>query len=331
MTQTIGIIGSGAWGTALAMTAAKAGNDVLMWAREADVVDGINAKHANAYLPAARIPEAVRATTDIGAVIAAADIALLVAPAQFTRPVLESAKNLWRADLPLVLCAKGIELNSGLLLSEVARQVLPKAKIAVLSGPGFAEEVAREKPTAVTIAASKRALADDICRAMQAPYFRPYASTDIITPQVCGAIKNVLAIAAGLSDSRGFGDNGRAALITRGLVEMARFSVALGGRAGSVLGLSGVGDLILTANSRQSRNYSCGASLGQNKDIKDVLGCAACKTVEGIPTATAVLKRAATLGVEMPICEAVHDILTEKKSVDAAMQDLFTRPLKAEE
>lgn len=313
----------------MAMTAAKAGNSVLMWAREESVVNDINTRHANAYLPSARLPDSVRATTDIHQAVAAADMVLLVAPAQFTRSVLELVKTGWPPKLPLVLCAKGIELNTGLLLSEVVRQVIPRARIAVLSGPGFAEEVAHEKPTAVTIAATNRALADEICQAMQAPYFRPYSSTDIITPQVCGAIKNVLAIAAGLADSQGFGDNGRAALITRGLVEMSRFATALGGHASSVLGLSGVGDLILTANSKQSRNYSCGFDLGKNSDIKNVLECN-CKTVEGVPTATAVLKRARALHVEMPICEAVHDILTEGKTVAAVMRDLFTRPLKAE-
>ncbi|MGN1062855.1 MAG: NAD(P)H-dependent glycerol-3-phosphate dehydrogenase [Alphaproteobacteria bacterium] len=325
----ISVIGSGAWGTALAMTAHRAGNAVLMWAREEETVEAINKTHTNAYLPDAILPAEIRATGDLQAAVDAGDVVLLVAPAQFTRGVLEQIKTFWRAQIPLVLCAKGLELSSGLLLTEVAREVLPEAILGVLSGPGFAAEVAAAHPTATTIAAEDGKLAERLVQMMGSAYFRPYFSTDIVAPEVCGAMKNVIAIAAGVVDGCGFGDNGRAALITRGLNEMARFARALGGHRSTVLGMSGVGDLVLTCCSAQSRNYSFGYKLGQIRSAKQVLDQTT-TTVEGVPTAAAVMKRARQLNVDMPICAAVENILYHDKSVDEILHDLLARPYKSE-
>lgn len=327
--KKITVIGGGAWGTALAMTAVKAGNDVVLWAREAETVKEINETHRTSFLPAAELPILLKATTDMALALQSSNIVLLAVPAQFNRAVFEQMNPLLEEKTPIVLCAKGIELNTGLLLSEVVHEINPKTSLVVLSGPGFAAEVAKERPTAVTVASDNPGFAEEICQSLKTDYFRPYSSTDLITPQVCGAIKNVLAIASGISDGCGLGDNARAALITRGLTEMSRFAVALGGRRESVLGLSGIGDLVLTANSHQSRNYSCGYEIGQAGWAKPVL--ARCtKTVEGVATAASVFKRARMLQVEMPICQAVEEIIYHEKPIKEAMIELLSRPLKAE-
>lgn len=325
----ISVIGAGAWGTALAITAKRAGNDVLVWAREEDVVTSINENHINKFLPSAVLPTDIRATTDMKQAIEFADVVLLVAPAQFTRSVLTDLKPMWKNDIPLVLCAKGIEVSSGLLLTEIAKEVLPDATIGILSGPGFAAEVAKGNPTATTIAAEDGKLAERLVQIMGSSVFRPYYSTDIVAPEVCGALKNVIAIAAGVVDGCGFGDNGRAALITRGLSEMARFARALGGHRSTVLGMSGVGDLVLTCCSTQSRNYSFGYKLGCNGNAAQVLA-ESTATVEGVPTAAAVMKRARVLNVDMPICEAVENALYHNRPVSDILTELLSRPYKAE-
>ncbi|MBQ3117443.1 MAG: NAD(P)-dependent glycerol-3-phosphate dehydrogenase [Alphaproteobacteria bacterium] len=325
----IGVIGGGAWGTALAMTAAKAKNDVHLYAREPETVAEINTAHRTTFLPAAQLPEAIIATTDMASVLNWADCVLMAVPAQFTRSVFTQMAPLLKTVTPVVLCAKGIELSTGLLMSEVIQEIRPQTPLVVLSGPGFAAEVAKERPTAVTIASQSQMLAERVCRYMKTTYFRPYSSTDLITPEVCGAIKNVMAIASGISDGCDFGDNARAALLTRGLAEMSRFAVAVGGKKDSVLGLSGIGDLMLTANSHQSRNYSCGFEIGQAGWAKPVLEHCT-KTVEGVATAQSVMKRARQLGVEMPICEAVEAIIYHEKPIKDVMKDLLSRPLRAE-
>ncbi|MBR4927320.1 MAG: NAD(P)-dependent glycerol-3-phosphate dehydrogenase [Alphaproteobacteria bacterium] len=325
----ISVIGSGAWGTALAITAQRAGNQVLLWAREEDVVSSINNEHTNRFLPDAILPSMIRATSDLTQAIQFADIVLLVAPAQFTRAMLEQLKPIWRPEIPLVLCAKGIEVSTGLLLTEVATAILPEATLAVLSGPGFASEVAKGKPTATTIASKDGALAERLVSVMGSEKFRPYFSTDIVAPEVCGALKNVIAIAAGVADGCGLGDNGRAALITRGLSEMARFSRALGGHRSTVLGMCGVGDLVLTCCSTQSRNYSFGHKLGCLRQADKVMAQNKA-TVEGVSTALAVMKRARELNVDMPICEAVEAVLYHNKTVDNVLSELLGRPYKSE-
>lgn len=329
MKMNMGVIGAGAWGTALAMTAAKAGNAVKLWAREPETVSEINTTHRTSFLPTAHLPAEIEATNDLRAVLQWADCLLLVAPAQFTRSVFEQMVPHLKTVTPIVLCAKGIELSSGLLMSEVIREIRPQTPLVVLSGPGFAIEVAAEHPTAVTIASESDLLAERVCRFMKTDYFRPYSSSDIVTPEVCGAMKNVLAIACGISDGCGFGDNARAALLTRGLAEMSRFSQALGGKKESVLGLSGIGDLVLTANSKQSRNYSFGFEIGQCGWAKPVLEHCT-KTVEGVATSSSLMKRAHELGIELPICEVIESIIYHEKPIEEAMKQLLNRPLRAE-
>lgn len=325
----IGVIGAGAWGTALAMTAAKAKNNVWLWALEEETVSEINATRQTKFLPNARLPENITATNDMRLVLEKADCVLLVSPAQFTRSVFTQMAPCLKTVTPVVLCAKGIELSSGMLLSEIVEEIRPQTPLVVLSGPNFATEVAHECPTAVTIASKSQMLADRVCRYLKTDYFRPYSANDLITPEVCGAIKNVLAIASGISDGCAFGDNARAALLTRGLAEMSRFAVALGGKKESVLGLCGIGDLMLTANSKQSRNYSFGLDVGKAGAAKPVLETCT-KTVEGVATASSVMKRARKLKVDMPICESVEAILYHEKPIKTVMKELLSRPLKAE-
>ncbi len=327
--KNITVIGGGAWGTALAMTAAKAGNNVMLWAREPEIVEQINVTHKTNFLPNAILSEKIVATNNMQQSLEKTDIVLLVAPAQYTRSVFEQMMPFIDNKTTIVLCAKGIELKTGKLLSEVIYELMPDAKLAVLSGPGFAAEVANEKPTAVTIGANDIAVAEMIAAALKCDYFRPYSSADLITPQVCGSVKNVLAIAAGISDGCDLGDNGRAALITRGLAEMSRFAEALGGRRESVLGLCGIGDLVLTASSTQSRNYSFGHKVGVLKNAKEVLNSLS-QTVEGLATADSVLGRAKELGVEMPICQAVFNVVYAEQSIDAVLRKLLDRPLREE-
>lgn len=325
----IGIIGAGAWGTALAITAYRANNTVRLWAREENVVDQINTDHQNIFLSDVILPPEINATTDLRSLIDWAEIVLLVSPAQFTRSMLETIKPFWRPDVPLVLCAKGIEVSTGKLLSEVVADVIPNIHPAVLSGPGFAAEVAKQKPTAVTIAAESEDLANKLVNTLGSTYFRPYSSTDVITPQICGSLKNVFAIAAGIVEGHNLGDNARAALIARGLSEMARFAKALGGHMHTVLGLSGVGDLVLTASSKQSRNYALGLEIGRLGRAKPILENST-KTVEGVATTEAVMKRAAALGLDMPICQVLDKILFHDATLDEGLNDLLLRPFKSE-
>lgn len=325
----IGIIGAGAWGTALAITAHRAKNQVCLWDYKPTAIDQINATHTTPYFPAMTLPTDIVGEANLEKVVTESDVLLLVVAAQHTRSVLHQMKPFLRPETPLVLCAKGIELSTGSLLSEVAQDVIPDATLAVLSGPGFAAEVAKGNPTAVTIASEKEGLAEHLVQLLGSKSFRPYYSIDIIAPEVCGAIKNVIAIAAGIGEGCGYGDNGRAALITRGLNEMARFAKALGGHKTTVLGLSGVGDLILTACSTQSRNYSFGYAIGQTRSAKKVLE-ESTTTTEGVPTSAAVMKRAREMGIEMPICAAVEAILYNGLSVDDILTDLLSRPFKAE-
>lgn len=325
----VGVIGAGAWGTALAITATRAENDVRIWAREENIVTQINTEHHNDFLPDILLPDTIKATADLKELIDWAEVILLVSPAQFTRPMMDQIVPLWRPELPLVICAKGIENGTGCLLSEIIKEKIPDIRLAVLSGPGFAAEVARQKPTAVTIAAEEEPLATQLVQIMGSHYFRPYSSTDIITPQICGALKNVMAIASGIVEGKNLGDNARAALISRGLIEISRFAKGLGGHMHTVLGLCGIGDLVLTACSAQSRNYSLGMAIGREGKAHDVLA-ASTKTVEGVLTTKAVLERAQKLHLEMPICETLARVLFEDVCLDDAMNELLLRPFRSE-
>jgi glycerol-3-phosphate dehydrogenase (NAD(P)+) len=325
----IGIIGGGAWGTALAMAAVRAGRRAVLWAREAEVVESINGRHENSlFLPGVTLDPAIAATGDLAAA-AHSDALLLVTPAQHLRSAARALRPHLAAGTPVVICAKGIELESGLLLSEVVAAELPGTPFAVLTGPTFAIEVAKALPTAITLAAADAAIGRALVNALGGSRFRPYLSDDPIGAQIGGAVKNVLAIACGVVEGRQLGDNARAALVTRGLAEMVRLGVALGGKAETLMGLSGLGDLTLTCTSLQSRNTSLGVQLGQGRALADILAERR-SVAEGVTTARAVLDLAARRHVDMPICHAVKALLDGAKGIDAVMEGLLARPFKTE-
>jgi glycerol-3-phosphate dehydrogenase (NAD(P)+) len=325
----LGVIGAGSWGTALAAVAARNGHAVTLWAREAAVAEAIDASHRNPrYLGDVALPETIHATTRRDA-LSDCDAALLVVPAQALRAVCAGFSDTLGASTPVVICAKGIERDSGALMSEVVAGALPGRPIAVLSGPTFAGEVARGLPTAVTLACADPAIAARLVEALGSRAFRPYASDDVIGAEVAGAVKNVLAIACGITVGRGLGDNARAALITRGVAEIGRLSAALGGRAESLMGLAGIGDIFLTCSSTQSRNYAFGLALGRDGDLAAALA-AAPKVVEGVATAASVTARAARHGADMPIARAVDAVLHRGADLDDEITGLLARPFRAE-
>ena len=325
----IGIIGGGAWGTALATVACASGAQVTLWAREAEVVETINAAHENtAFLPGVRLDSGVRATIDL-AEAAAADAVLLVTPAQYMREVLTALAPHWQSGRPAVVCAKGIERDSGALMSEVAAAVLADAPLAVLSGPTFAAEVGAGRPTAVTLACHDAALGSRLSAALGSRVFRPYLSDDLVGAQIGGAVKNVLAIACGIVEGRGLGDNARAALTTRGLAEILRLGESLGARRETLMGLSGLGDLVLTCNSTQSRNLSLGIALGEGVSLAAYLADRH-TVIEGVATAAAVSELAARHGVEMPIALAVDGVVNHWADIDSTIEGLLARPFKRE-
>jgi glycerol-3-phosphate dehydrogenase (NAD(P)+) len=321
----LGVIGAGAWGTALAQVAAQ-GGETLLWARDPQLADVINRTHANEpYLPGAALDPAIVATSDLDELGSCAAL-LVVTPAQHMRAILERAPV---GDRPLLLCSKGIEAGSMALMSDAAAQACPDAPIAVLSGPTFAAEVARGLPTAITLACADEDVAAGLARRIAQPGFRPYRSTDVIGAEIGGAVKNVLAIASGVVEGAGLGKNARAALIARGFAEMTRFGLARGARAETLAGLSGLGDLVLTCSSEQSRNFTLGMGLGQGRSAAELL--ADRRTVaEGAFTAPVLIAAAVAIHVEMPISEAVADLLAGKIVVADAVERLLARPLRDE-
>jgi glycerol-3-phosphate dehydrogenase (NAD(P)+) len=326
---TVGVIGGGAWGTALTQVVARAGRTAILWAREAEVVQAVNLAHQNPlFLPGVLIDETVTATADL-ADLAGADLILAVVPAQHLRAILAAFAPHARADLPIVLCAKGVEAASLKLMTEVLAETIPIAAAAVLSGPSFAGEVARGLPTAVTLAAADLDRARAIAEIIATPAFRPYVATDLIGAEAGGAVKNVLAIACGIVEGRELGRGAHAALITRGFAELTRLAVALGGQAETVAGLCGLGDLVLTCSSPQSRNMTVGLALGRGETLEAALA-GKLSVAEGVASAPAVAALAARLGVETPICQAVRAILAGEIAVTPAINALLARPLKAE-
>jgi glycerol-3-phosphate dehydrogenase (NAD(P)+) len=322
----LGVIGGGAWGTALAQVAAAGGQETLIWALEPDVVDSVNGSNENAtYLAGVPLSDAIHATADL-ADLDACDAWLVVTPAQHTRSVLNQARDCSR---PLILCSKGIEEQSGMMLHEVARESCPDAQIAVLSGPTFAHEVARGLPTAVTLAAEDLDLAQQLRNRLARPAFRIYVSDDVAGAEIGGAVKNVLAIACGVVEGRGLGQNARAALIGRGFAEMTRFGLAFGAKRETLAGLSGLGDLVLTCSSTSSRNYSLGKGLGEGRSADELL--ADRKTVaEGAFTAPVLARLAREKRIDMPIVDAVDALIAGRATVDQVLDALLTRPPRAE-
>ena len=323
------IIGGGAWGTALAAVAGRAGARPLLWARDPAIVAAINERRENpVYLPGIALDPAIAATTNLAAA-AEAEALLLAVPAQFLRGVLNALRAHLRPGTPLLLCAKGLETGSLKTMAELADEIVPTAPVAVLSGPSFAAEVARGLPTAVVIASREAALAEAFAAALGTPRFRPYVSGDPVGVEIGGAIKNVLAIACGIVEGRGLGDNARAALITRGLAELVRFGLAKGGQADTFRGLSGLGDLVLTCSAAQSRNYALGLALGRGAGLAEALAGRR-SVVEGVATAAAVCELAARLAVEMPVCAAVEAVLHRGMAIGDMVERLLSRPFRAE-
>lgn len=322
----VGIIGGGAWGTALAAVMAQIHDEVLIWAREGEVVSSINTNHENTtFLPGLSLAPIIRATDDL-AEMGECGALLIVTPAQHVRATLAA---LPATSAPLLLCAKGIEADTQMLVSDIAAEVRPNNPLAVLSGPTFAHEVAAGKPTAITLATADKMVGTTLMRLIAAPHFRPYWSDDVIGAEIGGAVKNVLAIGCGVVDGAGLGLNARAALIARGFAEMQRYGLARGAKPETLAGLSGLGDLVLTCSSENSRNFSLGRGLGQGSAATDML--ADRRTVaEGAFTAPVLLQSAQKLGVDMPIVAAVCALLDGSASVAEVVAALLARPLKPE-
>jgi glycerol-3-phosphate dehydrogenase (NAD(P)+) len=322
----LGVIGAGAFGTALAQLASAGGRETLLWGRSAATVEAINQRHESPeYLSGIRLHESLRATDRLED-LADCDCWLLVTPAQAMRTVLEMAP---RGDRSLILCSKGIEASTGLFMSEVADELAPGTPLGVLTGPGFAEEIAAGLPTAVTFASAERGLYDAFRERLAAPSFRLYHTDDVIGAQVGGAVKNVLAIGCGAVEGRGLGQSARAALIARGFAEMSRFAIAYGGRRETLAGLCGLGDLVLTCTSASSRNFSLGLGLGQGRSPAELME-GRHGIVEGAFTAPVVARLARERDVDMPIVDAVHALIAGEANVDQVLDALLSRPPRAE-
>ncbi|MEQ8965531.1 MAG: NAD(P)H-dependent glycerol-3-phosphate dehydrogenase [Azospirillaceae bacterium] len=334
----IGVLGGGAWGTALAVAAGRAGSQVTLWARDAAVVEAINRDHCHPRaLPGIALDPEIRASDDPAAAIVGADAVLLAVPSQAVRRVARLAAAHAAPDLPVVICAKGIEAATDKTMVEVVAEELPGRPLAVLSGPSFAADVAEGQPTAVALAVDDaadahhgpdRSLGAMLALALSNPSFRPYLTDDVAGVEIGGTVKNVIAIACGVAEGLGFGANTKAALITRGLSEITRLGAALGARPETMTGLAGLGDLVLTCGSTQSRNMAFGVALGRGTPLAEAL--AAGGTVEGAANAAQVVELARHHGVEMPIAETVHAVVNGGLSVEQAVEALTGRPLRAE-
>lgn len=327
--KSIGVIGGGAWGTALALTAARAGTTVRLWARDPGTVSEIRTQQQNSkYLPGITFDEDLNATSSLQEA-ADTDAILLVTPAQSTRTMLSELKETGAVRGPIVLCAKGIEQTTGKLLSQVMKEELPGIEPGVLSGPSFADDVARGLPTAVTIAANTARTALHLCEALQSACFRPYASIDVLGTQIGGALKNVLAIASGAVAGRKLGASAQAALTARGFAELSRLGSVMGAQGETLTGLSGLGDLVLTCSSTQSRNFSFGMRLGEGFMASELIEAGG-KLAEGAFSAQVAVKLAQKHDIEVPICETVARMVGEDLTIDEALKTLMARPLKSE-
>jgi glycerol-3-phosphate dehydrogenase (NAD(P)+) len=326
--QSVGVVGAGAWGTALAVAAHRAGRDVTLWAYERETVDEINHEHTNhIYLPGVALNRAIRATAKARDV-AAADMIIMAVPSQFFRGVADEFTGLV-GDKPIIIGTKGFEEETGNLMSDIVGEALPGAVPGVLAGPSFASEIARGLPAALTLATESEVVCLRVANALGSRSLRLYWSDDLLGAQVGGAVKNVLAIAAGIVAGRELGENAKAGIITRGFAELLRFGTAMGAKPETLMGLTGLGDLILTCSAEHSRNMSLGKALGEGKSLDEVLGNR--KSVsEGRFTAAGAVTRAKELGVELPICNAVRAILAEEMSIDDAIQSVLSRPFKSE-
>lgn len=320
------MLGGGAWGTALALTCARAGRQVMLWEYEERNAEALVKNRESRFLPGIRVDEGIKVTRNLEET-ASSDAILIVVPAQTVRSVVSGLASSIEKDMPLIACAKGIEHGTHKFMTEIIGECAPNAMPAILSGPSFAADVARGLPTAVTIAATDPKVALDLAHALNAGTFRPYHSTDVRGVELGGATKNVLAIAAGIVTGKGLGASASAALTTRGFAELVRFGNAYGAKTETLMGLSGLGDLVLTCGTPQSRNFSCGVALGKGEDPHTA---AHGKLAEGIFTAPVLLEMAREKDVDMPIASAVAAVLSKNVSVDAAIESLLTRPLRSE-
>lgn len=324
--MSVAVLGAGAWGTALATTLAAAGREVMLWARDPAAADEITRRHRNErYLAGIELDGRLRATANPGAVLAGAEIVLAVVPAQTQRAVLAEFSAGIPSGVPLVLCAKGIEASTGKLLSDIVSDLLPATPVAALSGPSFATDVARGLPTAVTLAAEDAGLAKDLAARLSTPTLRLYSTDDLVGVEIGGALKNVLAIAAGATMGAGLGASAMAALITRGFVELRRIGAAFGARPQTLMGLSGLGDLVLTCSSPQSRNFSYGMALGRGEIL------AGRPLAEGVATAGIAARLAAERNIDAPIVAATAALLDGRIRIGEAVETLLARPLKDED
>lgn len=335
MTQPgkVAVLGAGSWGTALAMVLAECGHDVWIWSYETEVAEAINQRSENPYLEGVTLPAGIQASDDMATTLDGARLVVSVSPSQVVRSVLETAAPHLPADAPLVSASKGIELGTLLRMDEVATQVLGEAvreRFAVLSGPSFAKEVAEREPTAVVVASDQESVRLAVQEAFQTPWFRVYTNPDIIGVELGGAVKNVIALAAGMTAGLGYAHNTSAALITRGLAEITRLGVAMGAQQATFFGLAGMGDLVLTCTGGLSRNRTVGYRLGQGESLDGILD-EMTAVAEGIKTASAVHELARRHGVEMPIAEQVYAIVEEGKTPAEALQALMLRDPKPEE
>lgn len=326
---TVGIIGAGAWGTALATAAVRAESETSIWCHEHEVAEDINMNHQNSlWLPGVKLDPAIHATTDI-AKVCNSNIVVIATPAKFLRQTVNlMAANLHR-DAYVLIASKGIENETGKLLSNVAKETLPDCGIGIISGPSFADEVANDMPTAVTLAAEMLPNAGWLARSFASKNFRVYASDDVIGTQIGGAVKNILAIASGIIVGLKLGKNAQAACITRGMAEISRLNMALGGKSETITGLSGLGDIWLTCSSEKSRNFSFGLEIGKGGNPKEILQKSQ-NAVEGAYTAAVIAEVAAKLKIEMPISEAVNNVIYHGANINDTVNALLNRPLKAE-
>ena len=327
--KKIGIIGAGAWGTALASQAIRAGNDVIIWAREPEVVKTINNDSVNdIFLPGFKLDRRLRATNILSEAVLC-DMVFIVVPSQHFRQICNQIREFWVDRTPAIICSKGIERKTNSLLTQVLLEEIPKASPMILSGPTFAIEVARGLPTAVTLACEDMKLGMIVSKSIATNTFRPYLSNDLAGVAVGGAVKNVLAIACGLTEGLEMGNNARASLITRGLAEVIRLSLALGGKERTLNGLSGLGDLLLTATSSQSRNYSLGVALGQGRQLQQILSNRV-SIAEGVYSSSALVSLANSKDIDMPICFEIDQVINHMKPIKIAIRDILERPIRSE-
>ena len=323
-TFTVAVLGGGAWGTALAMQMVRAGHAVRLWARDAETAAAIGEGANPRYLPGISVDRGIAATTDLATALDGADCVLAVTPAQVSRMTLEAMAGKLAPGVPVVLCAKGIEHDSGLLLSEIAETLLPDNPVAALSGPSFAADVAKGLPTAVVIAARDAALAAELAQRFSTERFRCYSTGDLVGVEIGGALKNVFALAAGAVTGAGLGASAQAAMVTRGFVELRRMGQAFGAEPETLMGLSGLGDLLLTCSSAQSRNFAYGLAVGRGENL------AGLPLAEGVATAGIAARIARERGIDAPIISAVAAILAGKMTISDAVSALMSRPLKSE-